>query len=794
LKTNTLKSKKRLFPNKGYISALALFGYGICNAQVQNNTNIFVSDNSNFYVASGAYNFGVSPAATQTTKTASTYGVVSFASGVTSSGVSNAHNVNGYVRTYGTSQFIFPIGSGTVYAPAAATPSASTGVDAAYFGSNPSAVGTTLGTGATKVSALEYWIIKGTASKISLTWRTASNVTALTDGTLSNLTILGWNGTNWEVINSAYDATSILGGTSAFASGSITSVSNVTLNSYTAFALGKKVEACSELIVSNGITKTWNGSSWSPAGDPTLANPVIITGNYSGSLACNSLTLTNATVTLADGQLLEIVNSATASGTGKVVMSSQSSLIQRNGASTAPPIELTKTTRDARRYDYIYLGTPISENIKPMLANAIATGGSAGAFDLMYQWTSGIGGAWTDLSSTTVGKGYITRVKEQAPFLTQTATSKINLKFTGTANNGNKTVTVVNNTSNPGSRTSYNLLANPYPSAINVDKFLLENTAIDGAVYLWTASTSSGSSSSVTSYTQADYAVYNAAGEVSPNASTPKIAGKIASGQGFMVKSLVNTGTVTFTNCMRLNEGNNNFFRIGNTSQDDAKDRFKLTMTSEGIYSQILIAYIEGATVGYDRLYDASRNSSSTSQLYSIIEPEAMKLAINGRPLFFDTDAVQLGVSQTTTDAHTYTINIDEKEGKFNTGEATAYLHDKALQVYHDFANGPYTFITNELVANNRFEVVYRNGALSNPDFKNATVNAVIKNQTFTVTSSLGMNEIEVYDIAGRKIISYNAGNEKNVSKAFYHADGVYIAKIKLENGTVATQKLINQK
>jgi len=791
LKTNTLKSNKRLFPNKGYMTALALFGYGICTAQVQNNSSIFVSDNSNFYVASGDYNFGSSPATSQTTKTASTYGVMSFASGTTTSGVGNSHNVNGYVRTYGTAQFIFPIGSGTVYAPAAAIPSLATGVDAAYYAANPSAVGITLGTGATKVSTIEYWMIKGAASRISLTWRAASSITALTDGALANLTILGWNGSNWEIINSAYDVTSILGGTSTFASGSITSTTNVTLSTYTAFALGKKVEACTDLITSSGTTKTWNGASWSPS-TPTLADPVIISGAYSGNLSCNSLTL-NANVTLADGQLLEIVNGAT--GSGKVIMSSQASLVQRNGASAAPSIELTKTTRQTRRFDYIYWGTPISQDIKPMLANAIATGqGTAGAFDIVYKYSSGLGGGWVDMPSTEVGRGFITRVKEQAPFTTQAATETINLKFTGTANNGNNSVSIVNNTSNPGSKTSYNLLANPYPSSINVDKFLLENTAIDGAVYLWTAATSSGSSSTVTSYTQADYSVYNAAGEVSPNGTTPKIAGKIASGQGFMVKSLVSSGTVTFTNCMRLTDGNNNFFRTGNTSQDVVKDRFKLTMTKEGIYSQILIAYIDGATVGYDRLYDAARNSASTSQLYSLIQPEGMKLAINGRPLFFDTDVVPLGISQTTTDSQTYTINIEEKEGKFNTGEATAFLHDKALQIYHDFANGAYTFTSNELIANNRFEVVYRNGALSNPDFKNATVNAMIKNQTFTVTSSLGMTAIEIYDITGRKIISYAVNNEKTSSKAFYNAEGIYVVKIKLENGSVATQKLINQK
>jgi hypothetical protein len=56
------------------------------------------------------------------------------------------------------------------------------------------------------------------------------------------------------------------------------------------------------------------------------------------------------------------------------------------------------------------------------------------------------------------------------------------------------------------------------------------------------------------------------------------------------------------------------------------------------------------------------------------------------------------------------------------------------------------------------------------------------------------MVQIEIFDIAGRKIQVYNVDNAKTFSKAFNHAEGVYIAKVKLENGSMSTQKLINKK
>lgn len=472
-------------------------------------------------------------------------------------------------------------------------------------------------------------------------------------------------------------------------------------------------------------------------------------------------------------------------------MSSQSSFVQRNSSASAPMIELTKTSRAMRRYDYIYWGTPIAGDFKSQISNAIAVGQStAGAFDLLYKYASGPGGDWLDLDVIETGRGFISRVKMQAPFLDATTQQNINLKLTGVANNGNINVAVKNDPNSQYLQKSHNLLANPYPSAIDVDKFLLENTDIDGSVHLWTNATPAGGA--ITNYGNADYAVYNFSGEINTSPVAQKIAGKIASGQGFKVRAL-NNGSVNFTNCMRLSTGNTNFFRTGNTAQP-TKDRFKLTMTNSEIYSQILIAYLPEATLGYDRLYDALRFSTSTAQLYSIHTVDEKRLAINGRPSFEDTDVVSLGVLKSNTNAETFTINISDKEGVFNSGNVAVYLHDKALQTYHDFSNGAYTFITSERIANGRFEIVYRNGALGNADFASVKVNALIKNQTFIANSSIGMKEIEIYDIAGRKVATFIAEGQTNTSRTFNHADGVYIAKIKLENGSIATQKLINQK
>src|SRR5690606_14876715 len=122
-----------------------------------------------------------------------------------------------------------------------------------------------------------------------------------------------------------------------------------------------------------------------------------------------------------------------------------------------------------------------------------------------------------------------------------------------------------------GSR-SYNLLANPYPSALDAGEFLRNNPNLGGAIYLWTANLFNQAGGT------ADYAVWNLAGSVAtmPAGTTQAPTGYIASGQSFMVKSLTAEGTAVFNNCMRVTGNNDNFYRMDN----DQKNRYWLNLTN----------------------------------------------------------------------------------------------------------------------------------------------------------------------------------------------------------------------
>ena len=786
--TITFKQKKNLGTFKWLFFSFIIVAVNPISAQLQNDGSLFIGDDGYVYLEATVYNFGSGSGQTTTTRTA-THGKLIFSSASTTSGATNTHYLDGYASLRTTDAFLLPTGQSGVYAPARITPVTSVAVDAAYYEQSTATIGSALDATLNLVSSSEYWNIQGTNSaKITLTWRPTSVLTNLVFAT-DDLTIAGYDGAKWVEIPSAVDATAILGGTSTLTSGSISSAANVDVTTYKYFTFAAKATAaCAPLVASSGITKTWNGS-WSPSA-PTLTDPVVISTPYAaGSFACNALVL-NANVTLSDGQNIEVINAVT--GAGKLLMSSEATLVQRASIATAPSIELTKKTRSAmRQYDYVYWGTPIAGNFFSQIANAQAsTATFAGAFDASYKYVAGAGGGWQSLSTVETGSGFITRVKPQAPFTNATNMDFINFKFTGLANNGDITIPITNNPANIDGGTSHILLANPYPSAIDAETFLTDNTDIDGVVYLWTAASVNNGTGQL--YSQADYIAYTLAGAVVPSAIATTFNGKIASGQGFKVKSLTNNGSVTFTNCMRLLANNNQFYK---TIQQKAapKDRFKLNMTgNNGVFSQILISYLPNATLGYDRLYDAGRNSVSTAQLYSILDSDNRKLSINARPTFNATDVVNLGVSKTAIDAEDFFISITEKEGLFADGSVPVYLFDSALNTYHNFADGTYKFNANATELNSRFKIVYANNTLANPDFDAEKVTASINRQTLKISSSVPMTNVTIYDITGRMVTEIRLSNQRELTQPFRFAHGIYIAKIKMNNGLTATQKIIN--
>ncbi len=185
-----------------------------------------------------------------TTQRSAPVGLVSLTQASNFTGVSNTHHVDGYVKKYDPGVFVFPVGNKGSYMPFVADADNTIG---AYFKEDPGTA--TLPSGGpypasnkesalNKISTTEFWDINGTNStRITLSWKSESNITDLTDNSLSKVGIAGWNAaaSRWENLPALIDGVSVYGGSSTLATGSVTTVSTVVPNAYSIFTLASTV-------------------------------------------------------------------------------------------------------------------------------------------------------------------------------------------------------------------------------------------------------------------------------------------------------------------------------------------------------------------------------------------------------------------------------------------------------------------------------------------------------------------------------------------------------------------------
>jgi len=162
------------------------------------------------------------------------HGMLSFADS-TNWRSDNGSFVNGYVRSHKTGAFVFPVGQG-IYRPAAVSKAADAApTDVAYhntaqFDKN------SYNTDINDVSDETWFILGTTAAVITLSW--SADISSFANS-LTHIGIAGWDGTKWVKIASAVDAVSpIFNAPSEItANGSVSTLSEITPNSYYAYTL-----------------------------------------------------------------------------------------------------------------------------------------------------------------------------------------------------------------------------------------------------------------------------------------------------------------------------------------------------------------------------------------------------------------------------------------------------------------------------------------------------------------------------------------------------------------------------
>jgi len=431
--------------------------------------------------------------------------------------------------------------------------------------------------------------------------------------------------------------------------------------------------------------------------------------------------------------------------------------------------------------------------------------------------------------------------------------------FRGIPNEGTIDIQVNNVSGADYSNTT--LTGNPYPSAINLNLFLLENSGyninyttgaitsggslnvIDGKSYYWEhikPATShyttqyiggygyyvpNGSSAfSPGTYNNATWNTYNADG--TPNtvgSSTGSERYKrmfVPIGQGFMISGTT-SGYAKMKNLYRVfvKEGvsnnsqfeknassasinnNQNWDEIPNVAGVDYTQFSKAEVPQLKIHTiinnqftrEITLAFNPNTTDGFDTAMDASSNEDLTNDVYFPLNNvpfviSTLPFDINKRvPITF-----KIGSTSTVRVFVGGVINFD--------GSNEVYLYDGLTGIYHDIINDFYEITLPVGDYSNRFEITFKNSALSVSNNVKESF-SIIQNNTNQLLSISNPNANEVksvvlYDVLGKLIFDKVNLGVKSIYEfsTLSLSEGIYIVKLKTNDGQSLTQKIVVEK
>jgi len=514
-------------------------------------------------------------------------------------------------------------------------------------------------------------------------------------------------------------------------------------------------------------------------------------------------------------------------------------------------------------YDYVYLSSPLSNNTaNPTLNQIFNFGSGTGMFnptrfylfqnhqfcDIYKRFSTIVGDTDGyddnyddyDPSDTALeqnalmfpGRGYAT----WPPVPATAGDYNYTITFTGEMNNGIVTVPVFKNNSLSGRNA--NLIGNPYPSAIDLDKFFAENnTIIEPIAYIWTRVTTPDDPNSTyqgpngLNYTAANYSVYTQDMSLNTENNAVFAGGSIlASGQSFFVRAykdfsgfanapiaaevapvtpatihpqeeIITAGNIQFRNYMRTTEPNITFSRMTSDSANQTNtnpitgDKLWVNLADANDFTaQLGIYFKPSGNAGYLPTEDAVTIAGRKYNFYTQSTTE--DLIIDVQDAFETSKVIPLGITNLTGQNQQFTISIPQKGGVFDSQEV--YLFDSITQTYHNLSNGNFTFTTNDAIIENRFSLVFsqNNVTLAQRNMiDNLTISVL--NDTLTITSAnKKITKVQVFDIytpntSGLKIAERTKVYTKEVVIPVANQFKILNVIIELEDGTIIRKKIM---
>lgn len=530
-------------------------------------------------------------------------------------------------------------------------------------------------------------------------------------------------------------------------------------------------------------SSVWDGTVWSH-GYPSEGKELIFKDDYtfSGNASgCSCTIASGKQVTVSTGKTLSLDLDYT--GNGTLVLENSAALYQADDQIVNTGlVHLKRNSSPLVKFDYTYWSSPVKEQKLIDLSPTTL-------LDKFFSYDFDVKNWHAELPSTvmTTGKGYIIRAPQE---FSTTVPAVFEATFRGIPVNGKVGVPI-------GNTESYNLVGNPYPSAIDADSFLVANQeVVKSTLYFWTHNTPITNSK----YNQSDYAAYNLLGGIGTrpaltsgiNETVPD--GTIASGQSFFVQSL-SGGELTFDNSMRSKDNSGLFFKPGKKANSTKltgieKSRIWLNMSHENeIFKQILIGYAEGATDGFDPAFDGEVfNANKELSFYS--RNDGKNWSIQGKALPFKENAViELGYS--TLVAGDFQVSIDQVDGVFEN--QSVFLEDKKEKIWHNLKEAAYHFTTETGTYNERFQLRftdanlhYDNNELAHDDY----VTIYQHQEKVNIAASAEIQSTKIYNLLGQLILEDETKTNHLVLDHFKPQNQILVLRVTVDQDKVITRKI----
>ena len=504
-------------------------------------------------------------------------------------------------------------------------------------------------------------------------------------------------------------------------------------------------------------TPTWSGTgNWSSSGNwstnsvPSAGSNVIIssgTVTVSDDRSVGNLTINSgATLNIATNQSLDVSGAINNSGT--ISVAHQGALVQGTGSTITGngTYRLIRSTGNSNDTIYNYMSSPVEG----------ATIGMLGATDTRNHYTYNAATGWVRVNTNTVmgnGIGYST-----------TGTPNGEVTFTANANgnkfnNGNINATISGAQGIPAGATDstkgWNLVGNPYPSAISAGTFLSDNPNLFQQVWFW-----SQVRGSVFPFgtLNGDYASWNTTGGVAGSQGGGIPNGLISPAQGFFVKvpaANSNLTSVSYNNAQRSTSDATVF-------RNSPGEKFWVNLEGpSNTFNQVLLAHSSSASASYDADQDGIKAKGNPSlSFYSLLNNQAYCIQALGSR----TQAIEkfyLGYDAAYNGLHT--IRLAQTQGVDPLLDIM--LLDNQTGMRHNLRQAAYSFANNAAgVFTNRFEFWTGYGLA-----------ASVRENNF--------NKLYVFPSLGNLVLRGLESNEEVRSMDLVDLTGKTVAKIKGENG-----------